>query len=697
MNNSNPIRFQRKRVAALLASLALSGSTSGAIAAVLEEVIVTAQKRAESVQDVPIAMQAYTGDDLNVLGVQTAVDVTKLSPNMMISTQNPVSQAINIRGVGTNDFFGNATGSVGIYMDEVTMSAPSLGGLGTFDLERVEVLRGPQNSLFGRNTTGGAVNFISNKPEVGGDLDGFFRAVYGSHNRIEVEAAASFQLGDSAAIRISGKTYDRDGNFDNLADGGDDYGEKDRKSLRTTLVWEPSDLSQVIANFHYAKEDSEITPYRLIGLRAEGGSPEVFKQGPFPVPSGPQSEADWTTGYGGFNAQGSIVDTTDWQDIYRVGDNRHKVNATGGYIKLLQEFDFASFTGIVSYDKAETEFTMDLGGPGVSGSDITMINAQDQENEQYSVELRLTSSSDGPLRWVAGLYYFVEEATFSQNMGFGPFGFDFDNPAGPLPGQPLGGSFGLLFLTGSPYANQAGFSVAELDNEVISPYLHSEFDISDSLTLIFGLRYTDDTKEASSIISGNIDTSSLDRDTFRSEKVTWQLADGNPLCDLDGDGNLITLDNLGRPCSQDLSRDDLEFQEWGGKLGLDWRLDDNLMVYGSYSRGFRSGKYDIEFFHGPHTGFPIQDQDVETLDAFEIGFKSDLLDGSMQLNASMFYYLWNDQQLFIVDPLRGPTFTNIKESELLGAELEIKWAPADGWLVQAGLGWLDTEITDAGG
>ena len=694
MNRTNQPRFTKKFGAPFAISLAATCATSALGAGVLEETVVTAQKRSESVQDVPIAIQAISGEDLNALGVQTAADVTKLAPNINISTQNPVSQAINIRGVGTNDFFSNATGSVGLYMDEVTMSAPALSGLGLFDLERVEIMRGPQNSLFGRNTTGGAINFISNIPQVGGDSDGYVSATYGSYNRIELEGAASFQLSNTAAIRLAAKSYDRDGNFDNQADGGADFGEKDRKSLRGTFVFEPSDSSTLIANVHWAREDSQITPYRKTGRRGVNGSPEFFTIVPGPVPQGPREEQDWTTDYGAYNAQGQRVDTTDWQKIHHVTNDELEVEAVGVYIKFIHDMEWASFTGIASWDDSETAFSLDLGGPGWTDDDLVMVSTQDHENEQISVELRLASPPEDRFRWIGGMYLFSEEATYHQNMGFGPFAFDEDQPltvpgGPPLPGQPVGGSFGLLALTGSPngYGNQASFSSAELENDVISPYLHTEFDITDELTLTFGLRYTDDTKKASSIVSGNVDTSSLSRTTFRSKDVMESLAASVPVCE-------PRLQGL--PCTADLTRPDLEFEEFGGKLGLGWQMNDYTLIYGSYSRGFRSGKYDIEFFHGPHTGFSIQDLDVETLDAFEVGVKSDLLEGSMKLNLAAFHYTWNDQQLFIVDPMSGPTFTNIEESTLMGVEVELKWAPAEGWLIQGGLGFLDTEVTDVG-
>src|SRR5882672_201894 len=162
----------------------------------LAEIVVTAQKRAENLQNVPIAMQAYSGDQLQKAGVNQITDIVTLAPNLNVVVQNALSQHIVIRGVGTNEFFGNAPSSVGTYMDEVTMNSSYMSTLGLFDMERVEILRGPQNSLFGRNTTGGAVNYITNQPKVGADkIDGTVTATYGRHNLTELEAGISFPMG----------------------------------------------------------------------------------------------------------------------------------------------------------------------------------------------------------------------------------------------------------------------------------------------------------------------------------------------------------------------------------------------------------------------------------------------------------------------------------------------------------------------
>src|SRR5882672_11109151 len=232
------------------------------------EIVVTAQKRAENVQDVPITMQAYTGEQLKDAGVREITDIVKLAPNLNVVVQNALSQHIVIRGVGTNEFFGNAPSSVGTYMDEVTMNSSYMSTLGLFDMERIEVLRGPQNSLFGRNTTGGAVNYITVQPVVGKPIEGYGIATYGSHNLLEGEGAAGLPLGEQAAVRLSGKVHERDGIWNNLADGNHHYGDENRYALRGTLLWEPSAQTSVTLNLHSAHDNSQAQPQKYAGAMA---------------------------------------------------------------------------------------------------------------------------------------------------------------------------------------------------------------------------------------------------------------------------------------------------------------------------------------------------------------------------------------------------------------------------------------------
>ena len=674
----------------------------------IEEVIVTAQKREQSLQDVPIALQAFTGEQIRNLGIQRASDVVMLAPNMAISQQNNTNQSIAIRGIGTSDFFGAAPGSVGIYMDEVTMSSPYLTSVGLYDMERVEVLRGPQNTLFGRNTTGGAVNFISTRPEVGGDMDGFIDFTYVRFDRIEVEAGATFQLGDTAAVRIAGKSFDRDGVWNDL-DAGGSYGDKDRKSIRGTVVWEPSEVTTVTLNGHWGEEDSEVD-------LAKVASVTLSPNGAFVGPQIAGLELDWENlPTGAVNSHGLNTNGTEWNDIYPTGANRHDMDAFGFYLKLEHDFGWAKAVSITAYDDSEVFANISSSGTGntrvspISGSpEANIVIDMDQSFEQFSQEIRLQSPDDQRFRWIGGFYYFQEDFTLGQNIAFGPgqilsAPFGPPPPIGAPPGPPvtIGGSLALWNVSqgfgqgfvGAGFTDIMPFSIATMENDVWSPYFQADFDILENVTINLGVRYTEDTKEMKSYEVGIIErsgfapTTFFDNDLVRSTSAA-QLASGL--------ASATCTDN-GRLCADTSTRPDLKATEWGGKAGLTWQITDDHMFYGHYSRGFRSGKFDIEFLHGIHTGFGIEDAVPETLDAYEVGVKTNWFDNSVQLNISAFLYDWFNKQSFFVSPVTGPAFSNVPKSESKGLEFELKWAPTHELFFAGSVGLLDTEVTEASG
>lgn len=210
-------------------------------------------------------MQAYTGEQLESLNLLNATDISRLAPNLNVVVRNAMSHHIVIRGVGTNELFGNGASSVGMYMDQVTMNSSYMSTLGLFDVARVEILRGPQNSLFGRNTTGGAVNYISRLPEVGGETDGYVSLTYGRPDRADLDAAASIPLGDTSALRLAGMTRNLAGHWNNITEPDDEYGDVEKYSFRGTLVIRPSDSTTVTGSIHIARDRGEAQPQKAFG------------------------------------------------------------------------------------------------------------------------------------------------------------------------------------------------------------------------------------------------------------------------------------------------------------------------------------------------------------------------------------------------------------------------------------------------
>src|SRR4051812_34560511 len=223
-------------------------------ATTLQEVLVTAQKREQNIQDVPIALDAVSRDAILAQRISGPNDLLKLLPNLSLKTASALNSGFAIRGVGTQNFHLTAQQAVGLYFDEVSKVTPFTSQLGLFDMERIEVLRGPQNTLFGRNTTGGAVNFITHRPDPGDGNTGYVNVNLGNFGKIDGEGAVGLALGEHFAIRVAAQSQNRDGVFTDV-ESGDKIGSTDRQSARLGLAWMPTENTNTWLSLHYGKSD----------------------------------------------------------------------------------------------------------------------------------------------------------------------------------------------------------------------------------------------------------------------------------------------------------------------------------------------------------------------------------------------------------------------------------------------------------
>ena len=660
---------------ALISSPVYSQSSSW-----LEEVVVTAQKRAESVQDVPIAINAIVGDQLDALGVQGVDDLVTLFPNLSLQNNSSINSGVTIRGVGTNNWHITGLQAVGQYQDEVSLFSQYTSQLGLFDMERVEVLRGPQNTLFGRNTTGGAVNYISRKPSTDG-IEGYGLTNVGNEGRIDVEGAVNIPLGERAALRIAGQTVNRDGIFNN-AFNGRKMGDIERHSGRVQLLFNISDRTEILINGHVGYNRSGRTPSKAIGLWDPDGpnvvdgvaTPAALAGAPIDCPSllrGGSAQFEGSSNCltvlpftGGRTESPTLA---GWRNVQDASPDVANVDFEGGFLRISHELDSMSLVSITAYDEMKVEYNQSLSGVSTG---FGFMPGQSGETEVFSQELRLASTDDGAFRWIAGAYYSNDESRLATII------YRTDNGGAP---------FGIV-----P-------SIA-IDQEVDiwSGYGQVEYDFADKLTFTLGLRYTDDRKTGNSAarVAAKTDTGSppgtplglstyVDLDTF--DQITIAAADGSRPCPPPVGG---------LPCRSDIPVKQV-LTEWGGKAGIDYRFTDDIMGYASYSRGFKSGAFDTRAL-AAFQGTADQPTEAEFLDAYEVGVKSTLADGTLDLNGAIFFYQWDDLQVFDVDNLGRVAFLNIPESELIGAEVDAKWTPTDSLYIQAGVGWLDTEIKKAG-
>lgn len=670
------------KIAATLALVATAIASSPIVAAEtsswIEEVVVTAQKREESAQDIPIAIDALRGEQLDALGIKDTDDLVKLYPNLSLQGNNSVNSGVTIRGVGTANWHITGQQAVGQYMDEVSLFSPYTSMLAVFDMERIEIMRGPQNTLFGRNTTGGAINYISRKPALNGEVEGFVLTNAGSEGLVDIEGAVTVPLGENVAIRIAGQTVQRDGIYDNLFNGKE-MGDIDRRAARVQLAWAPSDDTEVLANIHVGYNDSGRKPYQAIGFWDPNGANVVggvataaaLSGAPIDCPdliSGGSRQFDRSTScvtvvpFTG--NQVGIAGGGDWHKVYDAAPDKAEIDFEGWFVKVNHDFENVSLTSITAYDELSAEYNETLSGlpqgwgfmPGQSG-----------ESEVFSQELRLASKTDGGMRWILGSYYSSDDSKLATII------YRTDNGGAP---------FGIV-----P-------SIAiDQEVEIWSIYGQVEYDLSEQLTLTVGLRYTDDSKEGLSVARV-------------AAKTDNGHPSGNPLglstyLDLDRFNEITAVPSGvcpppvgGLPCRSEIPVEQ-NLEEYGGRISLDYTFNDSVMGYVSYSRGFKSGAFDTRAL-AAFQGTADQPTSPEFLDAYEVGFKSSLFEGSLELNGAMFYYEWTDLQAFDVDNLGRVAFLNIPESELTGLELEAKWAPSDSLFIQAGIGYLNTEVLDAG-
>lgn len=602
--------FKATSIAFLTAGL-LTTTAVGALAQSdsvgLEEIIITAQKRPESIQDTPIALTAVSGDTLLKRNIDTIGELAAFVPNLT-STNGPQGSSdanFFVRGVGQFDFIITNDPGVGVYYDGVYLGRTVGALLDTSDIERVEVLRGPQGTLFGRNTLGGAISVVSKGPQLE-ELSGNGRLVYGSRDRVDVDAAINVPIGDTVAVRATGLFRTQDGQsvrpFDNAR-----YADVDRLGGKMAVRFAPNDRLDITLQGDYVRDRGSPNPVINVGF-----APLPF----FPANIGEDTSDDFYTTF-------QSADPTNDLDIWGLSAN------------ISYDFDFMTVKSITAYRSLEGFTTSDSDGTGFTLYDQT----SDIDQTQFSQEFQFVGSAfDDRLEWLAGAYYFEESARQVQDLCFAPVT--------------------AMVLMGPQ--NRFGPCVTwfqDNDQDTTSYALFGQlnFKITDQFSITAGGRQTWEDKD---IISTQ----------------AFNLPDG------------MTL----QPFVTGLA-DSLDFSKFTPKVGLEYKPDDTLLFFASYSKGFRSGGFNGRLI-APNTQVPTYAPD--TNDAFELGMKSDLFDDRLRVNATLFYSKYEGIQQTITDPEVQFRVANAGDAELYGFELEVTAAPVEGLLATLAVGFTESEFTD---
>jgi iron complex outermembrane receptor protein len=619
-------------------------------AGALEEIVVTARKREESLQDAPLSITAFTGVELQARHVQTLADLDNYTPNLRFNYTAPVSAnsstaAIFIRGIGQQDYQMSADPGVGLYLDGVYISRMIGGVLDTVEVERIEVLRGPQGTLFGRNTIGGAINIVSKKPH--DEFEGHVQVGTGTDELIETKGHVNIPIAQGFYASASMNYRNRDGYVDNIIDGAPDFGGEDRLSGRFALLMEPHENVDLEFAFDGSRIREESSAHVLSATDETGfvpffwntffsGNPAVCTDLTNPArlsdPScwndqwnlgkdrtaGTFETADPNAAFNDLSVQGRPYESSG--DLDQWG-----VSGTASW-EITDQYAFKS---ISSYRRVEGFWTRD-----VDHSPLEMSGTiNDWENEQFTQEFQLIGSNfDERLDWVLGAYYSSEEG----------FHNDF-----------------VMLWGGDVTAFKSG---AIIDASSLAFFGQVILEVTDKLSVTGGARWT------------------RDRKTFTADQFV--IFDNSPLGLPPG----LPLMPLGR----ELSIDD---RAWTPMASVSYQWTDSLNTYFTYSEGFKGGGFTQRVFP-PVPEIPSFAP--EEVKAYEIGAKFQGFDDRLRLNVAAFLTDYTDVQLLGQEPvlMLAPIIFNAAEATIKGFEIELTAVPAENWLIQGGLGYLDAEYDE---
>ncbi len=646
--------------------LAQQAAASSEPAGGLAEVIVTAQKRAQNSQDIGIALSAVSGDDLNALGAVSASDITKTMPAVVLTQPNgPSSFSLSIRGVTQNDFADHQESPAAIYVDDVYVSQMAGLAFTMFDMERVEVLRGPQGTLFGRNATGGLANFVTRRPTDEGG--GFVDVTFGERNLVHVEGAVNGALWDGADGRLSFQSNHYDPLFRNIAGGAPNAENGNDYSLRGQLLLKDVGAGQLLFIARGSRED----------VRAGSWEENATNPGAngFDTLLGPDQNAYGTCN--GCNASGLVNSGPFVSRDNQAGFARLKTD--GLTVKYTGDLGGATLTVIGDYSALRKDYQEDS-----DVSPYTIFQFFNGSNvKQQSLEIRL-NGGDQQLNWTAGVYGLRIDGKYYEGWEgpafFGAQEFNtpsnpnaayanFDGAAGPWPL----GSF--PFYTGAPADAAGGLPATRAPYDLLtksySAFGQIEYRMTDLIGLTFGARFTEDKKDYNY--------------TWYPFEYFPQGLTGQTLQLTRPDSALLNVYNASRS-------DNL----WSGKAQVDFHLMPDLLAYVSYNRGVKGGGFSAPLFPATINDLSTLTFKPETLISYEAGFKSEFLNHTLRFNGAVYYYDYKDYQALIYTLGLEQLIVNADATHK-GAEGELEWAPNDTWHFGVGASYVDAIVNNVAG
>ncbi len=626
---------------------------------VLEEIVVTAAYRAQGLQDVPVSVSAVTGDMISDVGIQKAEDIQFLVPNFNM-TETGISTNIFIRGIGSgiNQAFEQ---SVGTYIDGVYYGRAQQARAPFLDLERVEVLRGAQSILFGKNSVAGALNITTAKP-----TDEFEGSIFASNefedDEIIIEGMLSGPLSDAVRARVAVRSRELDGYMTNATLGRPEPNREDL-TVRGTLEFDLSD--NVTATLK-----AEIGEFDVTGRHIE----VVNEQ---PAPAGPFAGLLYSEALAGAFMQDSSVLNVVRDDV-RSSNGDFSNNESATYVLTLDwglgEHDLKSITGWSDFEYDEF-CDCDYTGAVVFGA------ALQEQYTQFSQEFRLSSPLADNYDYILGVYYQTSDHDYADQIIF---------PANSIVGPALG----------APVINATqARRLANVENDVLSAFAQFNWHVNDAWTIQLGGRVTQDDREG----RRTLNILALDGSPLPMAQATAPIVYGSPGLRITSE-ELVALANAGVPPAQAAVAafgelpvtGDRDTTKFSPEVKFVWDASDETLLYFTWAQGFKSGSFDFRANNrgvSPTMADSFEFDDEEATN-FELGGKFTLAGGAAEINAAAFFTDFQDLQISIFDSGLGFNVGNAAKAEVLGLEIDGRWAASENLTISGGFAITDFEFTD---
>lgn len=613
----------------------------------LDQITVTAQKRQESINDVPMTISALSREQLRERGGQDLSAVAMQTPGMTVTPSPYATQTVAIRGIGFNEFSLGARQTVSVYVDELPLSFAVMAPVAMLDMERVEVMKGPQGTLFGQNSTGGAINVIAAKPsaERSGSLD----ASYDSFGQLTAEVAAGGALSQQLNGRIAIRT-EQGGDWQRSFTRNDELGAMGRTTWRGQLEWLPADGWSVLASLSgfVDRSDNQASQYRYFTpYNATVSQTYVPQLGQHPFAPDDPRAADWSP------------------HMRPQRDNDLQVAGLRVERVLNEQLTLTSLTG---YSRYNEDNTVDPDGLSLDVFSKRVVG----DIRSFSQELRLTADQ-GRLRWIVGANYADDRVKQTD-----------------IPDFTHNSNAYALIGFGSNYESTHDMSDQDIRSWAVFGNLDIELDAR--WTAHAGIRYTDYRNDFRGCTADPGDGVLAGLFTGFANFVRVGALGLAPI-DALGAGDCITLDASYEPgwAVRRLTEDNLSW-----RTGLDFKPNEDVLLYASVSRGYKAGGFPLLPASAADQFDPVVQEAVL---AWEAGFKWSLAERTVQLNGAVFRYDYDDKQVRARTsvPLFGQLerLINVPESRVTGAEIALAWRPLLGLDIQAGYTLIDSEVLKA--